>query len=264
MKKTYIFPFMIGLFAILSSLMLVSPAGASTVGQGESSLVLRLSRDFGYSSGSGQMQGTFTMHVSGPANLARVDFMIDGKQIGEVTQAPFDLKFVTDTYGLGNHTLSAVGFTSDGQELQTPNVNAEFVSSQEGMRAAGRILIPILVIVLLAVVVSALFPLITGRGKLSHLPPGTPRNYGLRGGGICPKCGRPFAFSFLAPNLPFFKIDRCPFCGHWGPVRVASLDALRKAEAAELENAGSAQQVPEESEAEKLRKELDESRYQGG
>ncbi len=242
-----------------ASFLIVSPVLA----QGNDTLVLRLSRDFGYSSGSGQIQGTFTIHATGPANLIHVDFLVDGSKIGEATQTPFNLQFSTGSFSLGSHSISAVGYTSDGQELHTPVVTAEFVSAETGWKAAGRIAIPILVIVGLAVLLSALFPALTGRGRLSQLPLGEPRNYGLRGGGICPKCKRPFSFSLLTPNLLMYRFDRCPYCGRWGVVRIASLSELRKAEAAELELAKASQPIPEESEEEKLRKELDESRYQG-
>ncbi len=258
MNKIYRFSFIFCSLALLLAFLVASPALA----QGDNTLVMRLSRDFGYS-GSGQIQGTFTIRVTGPANLTRVDFLIDGKQIGEASAAPFNLQFSTSSFSLGTHSISAVGYTADGQELHTPAVTAEFVSADTGLKAGGRIAIPILVIAGLAVLISALVPALTGRGKRSQLPLGEPRTYGLKGGGICPKCGRPFSFSLLAPNLPFFRFDRCPFCGRWGVVRIASLSDLRKAEAAELETAKANQTIPEESEEDKLRKELDDSRYQG-
>ncbi len=259
MNKNRISTILVSLIAWLLSFAIAAPAFA----QADNALVLRFSRDFGFAGGSGQIQGTWTMHVTGPANLARVDFLIDGKSIGVVTQAPFNLQFNTGNYSLGIHKLSALGVTSDGQELRSPEVTFEFVTPETGMQAAGKIAIPILVIVLAAVLVTALIPALSGRGKHSQLTPGTPRNYGVKGGGICPKCGRPFSFSFLSINLPFVRVDRCPFCGRWGLVKIASLDELHKAEAAELEAAGTGPAIPEESEEEKLRKELDDSRYQG-
>jgi hypothetical protein len=258
MHKTKRFPILIGCIPLIIAFLVVSPALA----QGDNTLVMRLSRDFGYS-GSGQIQGTFTIHVTGPANLSRVDFLIDGKQIGEATTAPFNLQFTTSSYSLGMHTISAAGTTTDGQVLHTPDITAEFVSAETGLKAGGKIAIPILIIAGLAVLISALLPALTGRGKRSQLPLGQPRTYGFKGGGICPKCGRPFSFSLLAPNLPFYRFDRCPNCGRLGLVRMASLSDLRKAEAAELETAQASQSIPEESEEEKLRKELDDSRYQG-
>jgi hypothetical protein len=80
---------------------------------------LRLSRTFGYSSGTGDIQGTFTIGVSGPENLTRVIFYIDDEVMGEVVESPFVLRFRTGDYTLGVHTLKAVGYTSAGAELQS-------------------------------------------------------------------------------------------------------------------------------------------------
>ncbi len=129
MKKLNNFPHSILFVTLLVAFLMVSPALA----QSNSALVLRLSRDFGFSSGTGQIQGTFTIHVTGPANLTRVDFLIDGQQIGAVTRAPFNLQFTTSSFSLGSHTISAVGYTSDGQELHSPVVTAEFVSAEYGI-----------------------------------------------------------------------------------------------------------------------------------
>ena len=57
----------------------------------------------------------------------------------------------------------------------------------------------------------------------------------------------------------FNKLDRCPYCGRWGFLRRRSLEELRAAEAAELDGVQGFE--PEISEEEKLRKELDDSRY---
>ena len=259
MNKTYRYLYLAAFTALLATFLIAAPGLA----QQDNNLVLRLSRDFGYSSGSGQIQGTFSMHATGPANLVRVDFFIDGRQIGEAAKAPFNLQFSTGSYSLGLHKISAVGYTSDEKELRSSEITAEFVSADQGLKAGGKIAIPILLIAGLAVFVSALFPVLTGRGKRSQLPLGERRNYGIRGGGICPRCRRPFAFSFMAPNLIIHKFDRCPYCGKWSLVRMASLSELHKAEDTELEAAKASQPIPEESEEEKLRKELDDSRYQG-
>jgi hypothetical protein len=97
-------------------------------------------------------------------------------------------------------------------------------------------------------------------GKLKDLPPGAPRQYGAAGGAICPRCRRPFSRHFLSLNVLVGKLERCPFCGKWSILAAQPLSILRAAEAAELEEAvGEA--VPPESEEERLRKELDQSRY---
>ena len=104
---------LIGLSVLLAGLIvLITPALA----QDASQLVLKLNRDFGYSSGTGQIQA-FSMRVSGPESLVRVEFLIDGNTIGEATAPPFNLRFDTGQFDLGTHSLSANGYTADGTEL---------------------------------------------------------------------------------------------------------------------------------------------------
>lgn len=234
----------------------VVPAAA----QDNTGLRLSLSRDFGYSSGRGQIQGTFSMRASGPTNLSRVTFYLDDDPLGEATAEPFRLRFVTDNYPLGIHTLYAIGVTSDGRELRSNEIRAEFVSADESWQAAGRILGPILGFVLVAMLLSFATTMLSAK-KLKNLPPGTERKYGFAGGAICPRCQRPFALQFFSLNLGLHKLGQCPFCGKIGAMRVRSLSELRAAEAAELKAAQEAGTVPTPSEAEKLAKELDDSRY---
>ena len=231
----------------------------SVFAQDTNELSLRLSRDFGYASGTGKIQGTFSMRVSGPDNLKRVEFFVDEQKIGEVSQSPFNFRFSTDNFSLGNHRLVAIGYTDDGKELRANEIRAEFVSASAGMEAAGDILIPILVILGVVMLFSFVTSLSSSR-KLKHLPPGTPRQYGVAGGAICPKCQRPFSRSFLSPNMLFGKLERCPFCGKWSILPARSMSDLRAAEQAEIEDAqlGVAPKLDEE---EKLKQELERSRF---
>jgi hypothetical protein len=242
------------LMALVACLLAVAVASA----QGEE-LTLRLSRDWGYGGLNGDIQGTFSMKVSGPANLARVEFYIDDAKIGEAASAPFSLQFLTDHYPLGAHSMRAVGYTSDGRELHSQAINATFVSASAGNKALVSIIVPLLVIIVGAVLLAFVVSIVTGR-KAKNLPAGTPRQYPL-GGGICPKCKRPFAFHLFGLNLLAGKLDRCPYCGRWGVVKRAPLGQLRAAEQAELEAAQ--EQIPEASEEEALKIELDDSKYQG-
>jgi hypothetical protein len=242
------------LIAVLMSLLATTAVSAQT-----EELTLSMSRDWGYGGFNGDIQGLFSMKVTGPADLARVVFYIDSTAIGEATQSPFRLQFNTDNYPLGNHELYAVGYSTSGTEYRSKVINANFVSALEGSKAAMRIVIPILVVVFGAMLLAAIVPILTGR-KTKNLPPSSPRQYPL-GGAICPKCGRPFAVHFWGLNLGFSKFDRCPYCGKWGVVKFAPIDKLRAAEQAELE--GERAQVPEMAEEEKLKKELDDSKYQG-
>jgi hypothetical protein len=246
--------------SILLTVCLILAAFGGALAQAQE-LTLSLNRDFGYSSGTGRIQGTFSMKVKGPDDLVRVVFFIDGQTVSEDNEAPFQFQFQTGSFSLGVHTLNATGYTTGGLELQSNEYRREFVAAGESLKGAGQILLPVLGIVLLAILLSYGLPTLLGRGKRSELPLGAPRNYGIQGGAICPKCSRPFAVHIYGFNLIVGKLDRCPYCGRWSLVRRSSLAELRAAEAAELADAqkGAAQFAG--SEEENLRKELDESRF---
>jgi hypothetical protein len=250
MKKIWI----VILVGTLASLCLVGIAAAQ-----EQTLNLSLSRDFGYGGFNGDIQGLFSLHATGPANLVRVVFYIDDTKIGEVTQAPFNLQFKTDTYPVGEHSLHAIGTTSDGQELRSPTITRNFVSASTGTKSTLTIVVPILVIVFGAIILSAFFPMLTGRGRKRTEAGGT-RNYTF-GGGICSKCGYPVALPALGLHLLGSKLAQCPNCGKWSMLRAVPVETLRAAEKAEM--AGAIAQVPDLSEDEKLKKDLDDSKYQG-
>jgi hypothetical protein len=247
--------------SILLALILLFAGALPARAQDGEELTLRMSRNFGYSSGTGRVQGTFTLKASGPEDLARVVFYIDDELIGEAGEAPFDLRFVTDSYPLGPHTLHALGYTAGGQELRSNEIHAEFVSAEEGMQAATKIMLPLLGFVLLAMLLSFAFTFVGSR-KHANLPPGAPRKYGVAGGAICPRCSRPYPRHFWAPNLLLGKLERCPFCGKWAIVPAAPLDMLQAAEQAELHDAQGEAEVGPLSEAERLRRDLEDSRYQ--
>jgi hypothetical protein len=234
-------------------------ATVSLVSAQTESLKLTLTRDWGYNGFNDDIQGTFTIKVTGPAALTHVDFFLDGAKIGETSQPPFNLQFVTDNYPAGVHILSAVGTTLDGSPLSSNQLSATFISKAESAKTATGIIVPILGITFGAIILSALIPLISGR-RTKNLPAGTPRSY-LLGGRICPKCGRPFAFQLFNLNWVTGKVARCPYCGKWSASGSARLEKLRAAEQAELETEKA--QFPQSSEEEKFKKELDDSRYQG-
>ena len=228
-------------------------------------LKLNIARVFGYSSGIGSgrfdIQGTFGLKASGPENLARVVFTIDGQSIGEATQAPFNLRFVTDSYPLGSHIIQALGYTREGLELQSNSITANFVTAGEGWQAGLKIAIPILAIVFGTILIGMVFTL---------FPPGTSARYpwaphvnmGYRAGRSARTAGGLLLFISWHCTSVGARFDRCPFCGKWKLVKSIPLTELRAAEAAELARAQEGGQVPSEPELDKLRKELDDSRFQ--
>lgn len=248
----------LNLFVVLLSAGLFFST-STVLAQEEERLSMRLSRDFGYASGTGRIQGAFSLRVTGPESLERVAFFLDDEQIGAVQAAPFHFGFNTDQFAPGAHRMHAVGYTSDGRELRSNTVQAIFVTAAEARAATVRIVIPILVVVAGATLLSAVIPLISRRGKPTI--PGAPRKYGMAGGAICPRCGRPFSRNFLSPNLLVGKLERCPYCGKWAIVPAAHPSVLRAAEQAELEAVQAKNQIPKTPTEEKLRKDLDESRY---
>ena len=228
----------------------------------EDQLQIRLRKSWGYSSGTGKIQGTFTIISSGPDDLSRVVFYIDDQFLGEVTEEPFDFQFSTDNYSLGPHRLYALGSTSGEIELSSNILQVEIVSSEEGWQAAIDIIIPLVVLILGAVGLALLVPLIFTRGRKEQLPLGAPRNYGHYGGAICPKCKRPFSRHIYGLNLGLHKYDRCPYCGKWSLVRRASREELEAAEAAEIQAAQEGVFEPEKSEEQELRKNIEDSRFE--
>jgi DNA-directed RNA polymerase subunit RPC12/RpoP len=240
--------------AVLAGMIIALPALAQ-----EETLTLSLSRDWGYGGFGGDIQGTFSFHARGPVNLSRVEFYIDDQKIGEDAAAPFDLQFVTDNYPLGAHEMYAVGYTDDGKSIRSNSYARTFVPASEGGAAALSIVIPLMVVIFGAMALSAVIPMLMGR-KTVTLAAGTQRTYTF-GGGVCPKCGRPFAFQLLSMNMLAGKFTRCPYCGRWSIVRGASMQQLRAAEQAELE--AEKGQIPEATEEEKLKKAMDDSKFQG-
>lgn len=230
--------------------------------QEEPEIDLRLSRTFGYSSGTGDMQGTFKMKVTGPDTLIKVTFYLDETILAGDSQAPFELSFNTDSYPLGVHRLYAIGTAADGTEMHSREIKVNFVSAEEGIEAGLSFALPIFGLIIGIMVLSLVFSIFSGK-KQRLLPPGMPRKYGTAGGTICPRCKRPYSLHFFAPNMIIGKFERCPFCGKWGVVKSYPIDVLRAAEQAEMVGEQSADESIEMSEEEKLRKELEESRYQG-
>ncbi len=254
MKKVFL------IFLILSLLTALSPSYAFA--QSAQELQLGMSRDFGYGGFGNDIQGLFTLKIKNPpANLSSVDFYIDRTLMGTVTAPPFNLQFNTDSYPVGEHTLSAVGHTSDGAELNSNKIVSQFVPAGVGMQSVTKFILPLLGVIALVALIAVFVPVLWGRGKLVTTPLGAERKYGMGGGSVCPKCGRPFPLRLWWINLGASKIDRCPYCGKWSFVRPRSLEQLRQAEAAELAGVKSQSPMGAESEDEKLKRELDDSRY---
>ena len=225
----------------------------SAVAQSEE-LDLRLTRDFGYGAG-GQIQGKFSLRVDGPADIVRVDFIIDGEVLNTITEAPFRYRFNTDDFPPGVHTMTAVGYLADGTAVNGQEFVRQFLSADEAKSSTMKIVVPILIIVGVMTLVGTLGPVLMMRGK--EFKPG---NYGAAGGAVCPRCTFPYSRSVIAPNLLVGKLQRCPHCGKWAIVARASQQNLDEAEKRWYKQGTSSVETP--SEGEKMRQLLDDSRYE--
>jgi hypothetical protein len=247
------------LILFVSILIVTNSASAQTA----HTLELTLNRDFGYAGFNNDIQGLYSMKIKDPpANLEKVIFYIETTTMGEDTQPPFNLQFNTDSYSIGNHSLSAVGYTTDGNDLKSNIIQVQFVPAGSGMQSVVKIIVPIVLLIVFMGIIAVFLPILLSKGKIASTPPGTPRKYGIGGGAICPKCNRPFPLRLWWINLGTKKFDRCPYCGKWSFVHPSQLPDLRAAEAAELTNAHPETPIVGESEAEKLKKDLDDSRFQ--
>jgi hypothetical protein len=219
-------------------------------------LPLSIGRDFGFASG-GRIQGTFSLRVSGPDDLVRVEFLIDGQVVNLDEEPPFRYQFNTGSHALGTHTLAAVGTTADGRRLSSRIHTVEVVSAEEGVRVAGSIVLPLLVVIGGFTLLGVLLPALLDRGG------GRAGSYGLAGVAVCRRCRLPFGRRLLAPNLLAGKLARCPHCGRWQIARRASRASLESAQARLAAQAGlGVMQV--EDEAGRLRRRIEDSRFEDG
>ncbi len=229
----------------------VSPAAAQAP-----ELELLMSKSSGFSLGN-QIQGQFNLAVSGPSDITSVTYLIDGGEMATVTPAPFRYSFSTDKYSFGQHQFSATARTASGAALKSNVIDVEIISAAAGFQATGRTVLPILGLVLLLVLAIIGLQVIPF-GSRRRYEPGEARSYGISGGAICVRCGRPFPRSTLALNLLTSKLERCPYCGKWQTTRAASAEALAAAEKAEIQAATPS--VRELTPEERLRQQIEESK----
>ena len=223
---------------------------------------LNVRRTFGYGNGS-DIRGTFTISIVGPGNVSTVKYMIDDQLIAETTSAPFSYSFQTTQFPSGWHDLSAIIETNQGLILTTPVRRFNFVTAEQESSGMAGIIIPLLGGIVLVVIGVVAFQSIVFRKKpLSTLPLGASRNYGMRGGTICPQCHRPYAIHWWALNIGFRnRFDRCDFCGKWSVVHPLGRAELSAAESAELEQAQDSPHNSAKTEQDRLKEMVDQSRY---
>ena len=251
-RKFFLASLLVGLLLSLA----VLPAQAQSDGY-----TIHMTRNFGYGGGV-NIRGTFTISLEGDeSQVEKVNFLIDGSSFAVVEEAPFKFQFHTDDYGFGMHLLTAEYTLVDGTTALTPSIQYNFVSPDEEksqvtgifLWLGGAIVVTLLIVGLVQGV------LLKGKGQ-THVP-GEPRNYGMLGGTVCPKCGRPFPRHLWGIKLVVGRLDRCDNCGKWSMTHRATADELAAAEAAEMRDVRADQQVSEGTVEPERKDSLDDSRY---
>lgn len=87
-------------------------------------------------------------------------------------------------------------------------------------------------------------------------------DYGAFGGVVYPNCTLPYGLTMGKINLGIGALSRCPHCGKWRVVRRASPEALAAAEERLGGEASPTNEKVQIDEEEKLRRELDDSRFE--
>jgi len=248
------------LFAVMLVVTLlgvaVRPAQAQSEGYG-----IHLTRNFGYGGGA-NIRGTFTISFTGDeTQVEKVSFLIDGSSIAVVDAAPFKYQFQTDDYGFGTHLLTAEYTLIDGTTALTSSLQYNFVSPEEERKQMIGIVGGIGGTVVVALLIVGLVQGSMLKGKRQSHEPGEPRNYGMLGGTVCPKCGRPFPRHLWGIKLVVGRLDRCDNCGKWSMTHRASAAELEAAEAAEKRDYAADLQAVEVDEKPNQKNALDDSRF---
>jgi len=244
--------------ALLLLLFLIPALAAPALAQ--AGLTLRVDKDFGYNSGR-NIRGTFTLGASGPQDLALVVFYLDGQEIGRVSQAPFEMTINTDSYPSGDHLLRARAELASGAQVESAERNFRFLLREEEAAGMRNILVPLLGVIALLTVGGMAIQMFVARGSQNRPGLGSGQFAWRSGwGAMCPRCQLPTPVHITGLNLGFLtKFDRCENCGKWSLMRVRperELEVYARALAA-----ANRPQVQVENEEEKLRRQVDDSRY---
>lgn len=241
------------LILILAFFALTLPFSASAQDEG---LEVDFTRDWGYGGFAGEIQGRFSLRVSGPDNLVEVRFFIDENRMATITEPPFNYQFETDTFPPGSHTLTVIGILADGTELAGPEYTRVFLSAEDANKATYQLIVPLLVVVGGITLFATIIPLVMSRkGQYKF------KQYGLAGGAVCKRCQLPFSRNMFSPNMLFGKLERCPHCGKWAIVPAATPQALAEAEGRYTDGENNVA-LNTNAQAEKLKKALDDTRYE--
>lgn len=222
------------LFIFLIVIAILGSVSTSLVRAQDEDYRVHVRKEFGYNWGA-DIQGRFSIRLLGDeTQVAQVRFFIDDTLLATVSSAPYRFQFRTDDFADGVHHLFAEVQLKDGRNITTSALSYNFLDSQDANQDVGRILLYIGGALLGTLLIMGLVQgvILKSRDTSPHQP-GEARQYGLLGGTICPKCGRPFPRHIWGMNLVVGRLDRCENCGKWVMTVRATPSALKAAEEAE-------------------------------
>lgn len=181
------------LFIIIA--MVVVFFSSVVVVEAEPSVQLSLRRDWGYGGFGGDINGRFTAIAQVSSSVIRVEFYLDQSLVLNVTQPPFEWRFDTNDFPLGEHVIVVKAYNALGEEA-TAEVTRIFVESP----IFPTTLIGIIVVVGVAV------PLVLYRMGVF----GGSSSLGMT---QCPRCGEIFPRKWSPVHLFNSLLNTCPKCG---------------------------------------------------
>jgi hypothetical protein len=143
--------------------------------------------------------------------------------------------------------------------LDSNTLTRVFLTPAEANSSVVALLLPLLIIIVVAGVLSVVLPGLFFRGQSARVPV----DYGIAGGAVCRRCNLPYPRHPWAPNMVTGKLERCPHCGKWGTARRAAPAELALAEVRLMgKDSDTGASARSESEEEGLRHQIEESRYE--
>lgn len=133
---------LLGILLITAGLCVCGPVQIAA----QSNLTLSLTRNFGIGLG-GIIQGTFTLHGSGPEAVQNLTVYFNGEQVHFATGNTIAWQFSTDDYPAGATNITLVGVDNAG-ETYVASTSVMFLSAALGATIFGIVIILVVVLVI--------------------------------------------------------------------------------------------------------------------
>ncbi len=186
----------------------------------------------------GAVQGHMSLNLKGELEAVQtVTYVIDDKEMAQMTVPDIKFRFNTDDYPSGQHKLQALITLKDGSNSQSNLITIKFLAKDEAGNVTRNIFVGIGVLTVLIVLLT--FAVSKWQNKKYQQSDRAVTGSGLYGAAVCPKCGQAFTRTIIGLNLMTHRYEPCPHCGKWS--------MTQRATPAELETAQISEETPHES-----------------